>query len=88
MLAGAAWPELEEEEEEELLATPAPPELEAVGVVSVEAAELDASKGRFIFRICSMSDPDRARAFSLKRFALAWLHFSVLMTLRRSSRMR
>jgi len=86
MLAAAALPELEEEEE--LLATPASPELEAVVVVPVEAAELDASAGRFIFRICSMSASDRLRALSLKRFALAWVAFSVLMTLRRSSRMR
>ena len=86
MLAAAAWPELEEEEEP--LATHASPELEAVAVVPVEAAESDASEGRFIFRICSMSDSDRLRAFSLKRFALAWLDFSVLMTLRRPSRMR
>jgi len=86
MLAAAALPELEEEEE--LLATPASPELEAVVVVPVEALGSDASDGRFIFRICSMSASDKLRALSLKRFALAWLALSVLMTLRRSSRMR
>ena len=87
MLAPVASPELEEEAE--VLGKAASPELEELAAVLADAVESDVVKhGRFIFRIWSISDSDRVRALSLKRFALAWALFSDLMTLRRSSRMR
>ena len=82
----AVWPGLDEEALE--LAAAAWPELEEEALPLVAASDGGAVAGRFIFKIWSMSDSDRLRAFSLNLFALAWLFFSVLMTFRRSSRMR
>ena len=59
------------------------------GVVALlDAAVLELEEVRFIFKICNMSASERVFAFSLKRFAFAWLFFKDLMTWRRSLRMR